>query len=56
MKDRLQPTHNSKESLDRNQLQKVRENYLALNAYRLQFAREIFPAALYRPATRLIAL
>ena len=43
MKDRLQPTHNSKESLDRNQLQQVRENYLALNAYRLQFAREIFP-------------
>ena len=30
-------------SLDRNQLRNVRENYLALNTYRLRFAQEIFP-------------
>jgi len=43
MNEDLTPSHKNTASLDRNQLQQVRKNYLALNAYRLHFARETFP-------------
>jgi len=42
MKDRRTPQTSQPSALDRNQLQQVRENFLALNAYRLNFARGIF--------------